>query len=185
MRPYISNPQDSYWFLAVGYFNVTLSNFLPGSVSKASAFWARARSAKQQSVRAAKSPLIVSRSRRTATERAQRSRAWAKEDDEKARGTWVEPPAKKAKPLRAPSTALIGLSLLGNLDSIYQHAKFPGIELHTLTTGSRQRAGAMLLFGYTFAGKLWLSLGYDENGLDNDVVEEYWKQCLRAVDEFL
>ena len=68
----------------------------------------------------------------------------------------------------------MGLSLLGNLDGIYKHANFPSIRMHTLTTGSRQRNGAMLLFGYTFAGKLWISLGYDENGFADDVVDRFW-----------
>ena len=184
MRPYVPT-RDSYWFLAVGYFNVILPNFLPAS--EAPAFWARARSAKEQSVRAAKSPLLISRTRRTAVERAQRARVWAKEDDEKERGTFVPPPATgKSQPKpRAPSTALMGLSLLGNLDAMYKHANFPEVELHTLTTGSRQRPGSLLLFGYTFAGKLWISLGYDENGLDKEMVEDFWQQCLRAVDDFL
>ncbi|KZP25385.1 hypothetical protein FIBSPDRAFT_820874 [Athelia psychrophila] len=186
MRPYVP-PRDSYWFLAVGFFNVILPNFLPTSADEASVFWARARSAKEQSMRAAKSPLLISRTRRTATERAQRSRAWAKEDDDKERGIFVPPPsATGGQPnARAPSTALMGLSLLGNLDSTYKHATFSDIKLHTLTTGSRQRPGSLLLFGYTFAGKLWISLGYDENGLDKDMVEAFWQQCLRATDNFL
>lgn len=132
-----------------------------------------------------------------ARERGERARGWAKEDDERANGTWV-PPVKKVGsegtttkepvlPLRAkvPSTALMGLSLLGNLDGIYKHAKFPAVKLHTLTTGSRQRHGAMLLFGYTFAGKLWLSLGYDENGFAEGVVDRFWTESIACVDEFL
>lgn len=59
------------------------------------------------------------------------------------------------------------------------------MSLHTLTTGSRQRAGAMLVFGYTFAGRLWLSLGYDENGFADGVVERWWAEVLKGVDEFL
>jgi len=79
----------------------------------------------------------------------------------------------------------MGLSLLGNLDGIYEHTRFPSIRLHTLTTGSRQRAGGMLLFGYTFAGKLWISFGYDENGFDEKVVQTFWQNVNDAVDEFL
>ena len=62
---------------------------------------------------------------------------------------------------KPPSKALIGLSLLGNLDAMYTHSAYSPLTLHTLTTGSRQRAGALLLFGYTFAGRLWVSLGWD------------------------
>lgn len=213
LRPYFTVrrpvPWDSYWFLAIGYFNVILPNFLPrqeegaadASASVESTFWHRARQAKDQSTRAAKSPLIVSRTHEMARERGERARAWGKEDDEKENGTWVPPtaapaptptadaaiPSEPVLPPRAkvPSTALLGLSLLGNLDGIYKHASFPDIDLHTLTTGSRQRHGAMLLFGYTFKGKLWISLGYDKNGFADGVVENFWKETLAGIDEFL
>ncbi|THG96972.1 hypothetical protein EW145_g7685, partial [Phellinidium pouzarii] len=85
----------------------------------------------------------------------------------------------------APSTALVGLSMLGNLDGVYAHATYPALALHTLTTGSRQRAGAVLLFGYTFCGRLWLSLGFDENGVERRVVGAWWEEVVRGVDEFL
>ncbi|CCM03131.1 uncharacterized protein FIBRA_05252 [Fibroporia radiculosa] len=202
LRPYFARASqkvaekalwDSYWFLAIGYFNVVLPNFLPAGAQEAT-FWHRARQAKAQSAGAAKNRFIVSRTREMAKERGTRARAWGKEDDERERGTWV-PPADTPKPpsvkdilpARAPvpSAALIGLSLLGNLDGTYAHATFPAIKLHTLTTGSRQRHGAMLLFGYTFKGKLWVSLGYDENGFKEGVVERFWEEVENCVEEFL
>ncbi|PBK76813.1 hypothetical protein ARMSODRAFT_1012034 [Armillaria solidipes] len=178
---------DSYWYLAIGYFNVVLPSFFPKTGDVTGTFWHRARSAKEQSTLAAKSPMLVPRSREMARERGVRARAWGKEDDEKARGVWVPPPPKPAVqgPARAPSAALIGLSLLGNLDGIYKHANFGDVKLHTLTTGSRQRAGGMLLFGYTFVGKLWISLGYDENGFEKETVDKFWDNLLRSTDEFL
>lgn len=191
LRPYFSvkPANESYWFLAIGYFNVILPNLLPKSTDTLSTFWRRARSAKEQSTRAAKNSMVVSRSRIMAKERGRRARIWAKEDDEKERGTWVPPPPSpqngQAASQRVPSSALIGLSLLGNLDGIYKHSNFPEIELHTLTTGSRQRQGGMLVFGYTFAGKLWISLGYDENGFDKEIVSKFWDNCISAVDEFM
>lgn len=189
LRPYLMANKalnDSYWFLAIGYFNVILPGFIPRSGDLAPTFWHRARSAKAQSTDAAKNPMIVSRSREMARERGERARAWAKEDDDKERGIWVAPPPQVKKPTeRPPSNALIGLSLLGNLDGMYKHSAFPDIHLHTLTTGSRQRAGGMLLFGYTFVGKLWLSLGYDENGFDKDIVERFWANVLGCINEFL
>ncbi|KAI0639599.1 hypothetical protein C8Q77DRAFT_1214109 [Trametes polyzona] len=201
LRPYFSvkraAPWDSYWYLAIGYFNVVLPSFLPSNPAlSAATFWLRARQAKEQSTRAAKNPLVASRTHEMARERGERARAWAKEDDERERGTWVpptpapnpnSPPRESVFPARAkaPSAALIGLSLLGNLDGIYKHAAFPDAELHTLTTGSRQRQGAMLLFGYTFKGRLWISLGYDSNGFEGDVVDRFWREALGCVDEFL
>jgi hypothetical protein len=83
---------------------------------------------------------------------------------------------------KTPSVALLGLSLLGNLDGTYKHASYPELVLHTLTTGSRQRAGGLLVFGYTFAGKLWLSLGYDEGAFD-DSVGIWWKEVVKGVAE--
>ena len=130
--------------------------------------------------------MIISRSREMARKRGSQARLWAKEDDDKANGVWVPPPppAKKHSE-RPPSNALIGLSLLGNLDATYKHSSFGDIHLHTLTTGSRQRAGAMLLFGYTFAGKLWISLGYDENGFERVVVDTFWSNLSVSIDELL
>ena len=202
LRPYFTvkrpSPWDSYWFISIGYFNVILPSFLPPSDQVEATFWHRARQAKEQSAWAAKNPLVVSRTHEMAKERGARARAWGKEDDEKEKGTWTPPsPSPDAEaaasaqlqllPTRAkaPSTALIGLSLLGNLDGMYKHANFPDVKLHTLTTGSRQRHGAMLLFGYTFVGKLWVSLGYDENGFAEGVVDKFWTEALRAIDEFL
>ncbi|KAJ7808257.1 hypothetical protein B0H14DRAFT_3762510 [Mycena olivaceomarginata] len=179
---------DSYWYLAIGYFNVVLPTFIPKSEKEVEKiFWHRARAAKNQSTSAAKSPMLVSRSIEMARKRGQQARCWAREDDEKERGTWKAPPpppASKQVASKPPSAALIGLSLLGNLDGIYKHGAFPKIQLHTLTTGSRQRPGGMLLFGYTFAGKLWISLGYDEAGFD-DQVDRFWGNVLTAVDTLL
>lgn len=189
LRPYIMANEalnDSYWYLAIGYFNVILPGFLPRSCDTSTIFWHRARSAKIQSTDAAKNPMIVSRSREMARERGARARAWAKEDDDKVNRVWRAPAVLPEKPSeRPPSNALIGLSLLGNLDGIYKHSSFSDIQLHTLTTGSRQRSGGMLLFGYTFVGKLWLSLGYDENGFDKETVEKFWRTVLSCTDEYL
>jgi len=187
-RPYLPKPtSESYWFLSVGYFNVVFPNFIPASCDVSKTFWLRARSAKEQSSRVAKSKMIIPRCREMSIKRGKQSRMWAKEDDEKAAGVWVPPPptSDTAPPPRTPSVALTGLSLLGNLDGMYKHAKFPDIKLHTLTTGSRQRNSAMLMFAYTFAGKLWVSLGYDENGFEREVVDLFWKNVDAAIREFL
>jgi len=179
---------DSYWFIAIGYFNIVLPSFLPKSGDDASTFWHRARSAKVQSIKAAKSRMGVSRCREMAAERGARARIWAKEDDDKAAGIPNPPkPAAVAGPSKpkVPSNALMGLSLLGNLDGMYKHATFPEIKLHTLTTGSRQRSGGMLLFGYTFVDKLWVSFGYDEAGFEEKTVQTFWKNVIEAINGFL
>lgn len=120
-----------------------------------------------------------------AKERGLRARVWGMQDD--GVEVTITPPKRTLlqDTNKAPSAALIGLSMLGNLDGIYKHPTFPSIKLHTLTTGSRQRKGGMLLFGYTFVGKLWLSLGYDVNGFDDDVIQTFWRNLLTCIDEFL
>lgn len=200
LRPYLRPCDLSYWFVSVGFFNVVLPSFLPSSESRTdeatdkdvlhSTFWHRARLAKAQSSRAAKHPMLVPRTLETAKLRSNRSQAFAAEDDARSQG--VSKPAAARPPTSspvegstAPSTALLGLSLLGNLDGVYTHKAYPAIQLHTLTTGSRQREGALLVFGYTFVGKLWLSLGYDVNGFREGVVESWWKEVLDGVEEFL
>ncbi|KIK70676.1 hypothetical protein GYMLUDRAFT_32717 [Collybiopsis luxurians FD-317 M1] len=185
LRPYLSADElnDSYWFIAISYFNVVLPGFLPPSDDLAKVFWYRAKSAKDQSTKVAKHRMVVPRSREMAKERGERARCWAKEDDDKARGI-VSPPTVTVKS-SSSAAALIGLSLLGNLDGIYKHATFPKVKLHTLTTGSRQRSSAMLLFGYTFVGKLWVSLGYDENGFEEGVVDRFWDNILISMEELL
>lgn len=85
---------------------------------------------------------------------------------------------------RPCSKALLGLSLLGNLDRLYQHVDYPSVTLHTLTTGSRQRPGGLLVFGYTFAGKLWLSLGYDKEAYD-DIVGLWWNAVVTETRDLL
>ncbi|KAK7058449.1 hypothetical protein VNI00_002083 [Paramarasmius palmivorus] len=197
LRPYLSVERplsDSYWFISIGYFNVVLPTFLPKDGDLDKTFWHRAYKAKEQSTRAAKSSMLISRSRQMAQERGARARVWGREDDEKAKGirspaaVLPTPPStpveEKAMP-KAPSAALMGLSLLGNLDGMYKHASFPDIQLHTLTTGSRQRPGGLLLFGYTFVGKLWVSLGYDENGFDKAVMNRFWANILGCIDGLL
>ncbi|KAH6917006.1 hypothetical protein BKA70DRAFT_1251121 [Coprinopsis sp. MPI-PUGE-AT-0042] len=189
LRPYLKANEklnNSYWFLAIGYFNIILPSFLPKDSSKhASTFWHRARSVKTQTAKVAKNPMIVSRSQLMAKERGLRARIWGMQDDGVECNLSMPKPVIFENDTPAPSKALIGLSLLGNLDGTYKHQAFSSIILHTLTTGSRQRQGAMLLFGYTFVGKLWLSLGYDANGFDDEIVQRFWKHVLAGVDELL
>jgi hypothetical protein len=188
IRPYFPKPTNgSYWFLSVGYFNVVLPNFIPTACDVSKTFWLRARKAKEQCSQVAGSPLFVPRTREMAVKRGKQARLWAKEDDDKEAGVWVPlpPTSDNAPPNRPPSIALLGISLLGNLDAVYKHANFPEFKLHTLTTGSRQRHGAMLMFAYTFAGKLWVSLGYDENGFERETVDLFWKNVDAAIHEFL
>ncbi|KAF8590086.1 hypothetical protein K439DRAFT_1628300 [Ramaria rubella] len=203
LRPYLlpspSNP--SYWFLAIGYFNVILPTFLPASSLSStypsspspalvSTFWQRSRRTKQQILAAAKTPLLIPRVRCMARDRSASARRFALLDDASPDARSIpsipgpSPPPISARP-QAPSKALLGLSLLGNLDATYKHASYPLIATHTITAGSRRRAGSMLLFGYTFKGRLWLSLVYDEAGYEKEQVGRWWWGILGGVREFL
>jgi hypothetical protein len=194
VRPYVTRlpKNDSYWYLAISYFNIILPSFFPTDQDATDIFWHRARMVKQQSLKVAKSCMIVTRILEMARERARIARTWARVDDEQAREgsekpSVAAPTVNVSTPAaaRAPTSALLGTSMLGNLDAIYKHTEYPSLRLRTLTTGSRQRNGGMLLFGYTFAGQMWLSFGYDENAFDRVVLETFWKNVLAAMQEFL
>ncbi|KAL7422831.1 hypothetical protein Q5752_002127 [Cryptotrichosporon argae] len=186
MRPHMLPAKDaSYFHLAVGYFNIILPNLRVPAISETDLFWHRARMTKAQTVKALKSTFAVSRSRETNKVRCERALTFARLDD----GVPIPESRPKASVVEMPpgnsQKALMGVSMLGNLDGMYKHADFSAIRLQSLTTGSRQRQGGLLLFAYTFAGKLWTSLGYDENGFEKSVVERFWDDFQALVQELL
>lgn len=163
--------QDSYHFLSIGYFNVVLPAFFPKSGDKEEVrrtFWHRAKMAKDQSMRVGKSPLLVSRQNEMARQRVLRARQWAEADDRAAttlsppptpltqptvlsnettksvasRLLQLQQPPKNKTPV-TPSTCLVGVSVLGNLDALYQTKEYPSIKLHTMSGAPRQRSGGM------------------------------------------
>lgn len=95
------------------------------------------------------------------------------------------PPPPGARPTQAPQAALMGVSFLGNLDAISNYTTYTGVHTSDLTFGARQRPGGMLMFAYTFAGRLWFSLGWDVNGYPEGVVENFWRDFNAGVGEFL
>ncbi|KZT60374.1 hypothetical protein CALCODRAFT_480680 [Calocera cornea HHB12733] len=189
LRQYFAHIPESHFYLAVGYFNIMLPSFIPRTLTPSQVLWHRSQSVKRQMNAAVGSKMFVSRARLMAAERAEQAKRWAAEDDARAAGNWTPPtppvPVHMDTQPKVPSQALLGLSMLGNLDAIYAHASYRRLELHGLTTGSRQRGGAMLLFAYTFAGRLWLSLGYDENGFEKESVGRFWNGLLEGVREHL
>lgn len=175
-----ADASSSYFHLAVGYFNIVLPCLLPSTLTTDDLFWYRARMTKAQTIKAVKTPFLISRSRETNNVRRGRAVKWAKVDDEaaaaaaapaqaetgeKASSVTQNPgpessPAASEQDLKkpeeptwkpAPQRALMGMSMLGNLDGMYSHKNFPSLQLQSLTTGSRQRSGGLLLFAYTFA----------------------------------
>nr|XP_019051046.1 hypothetical protein I302_01493 [Kwoniella bestiolae CBS 10118]OCF29976.1 hypothetical protein I302_01493 [Kwoniella bestiolae CBS 10118] len=185
MIPSTSTAKESFFHLAVGYFNIVLPTLLPSSISTSELFWHRARMTKQQTIKAVKSPFVVARSQNTSMVRRERAVKWAKIDDEEELKSQQGNPGLATQERKVSQRALMGLSMLGNLDGKYKHAEFPSLELTSLTTGSRQRQGGLLLFAYTFAGKLWFSLGYDKNGFPPGVIEGFWSEVQNLIEEVL
>ncbi|KAG6811926.1 hypothetical protein H0H92_005257 [Tricholoma furcatifolium] len=176
-------PNLTYWFPALTYFNLVLPSFPPPSPTHAS-FWLRARSAKEQTRSVVQSPLFVHHALEKASERADAVRGVPVPDTSKLLGTTTT--GTLLPPGPAPSAALLGLSLIGNLDALYDRRAYPGFVLHDVTTASKQKAGGMLLLVHTFAGKLWLQLFYDREGFGDDgEVERFLKEVERGVVEFL
>ncbi|KAI5478834.1 hypothetical protein MNV49_004566 [Pseudohyphozyma bogoriensis] len=208
VRPWLKKDACEDWFhIAIGYYNIILPSFLPSTATPAQTFWQRALATRQQTFKVVKSSLLLSRTKIMALERERRSVGFEMEDERRrlekqakgaaglgimVGGVPLVAPEMKAvvrKPVvaekKVPSTALMGLSMLGNLDAMYAHKSYTNLSLHTLTTGSRQRQAAILLFAYTFAGKFWLSLGYDSLGFKEGVVEGFWDELQKGVGEFL
>ena len=155
LRPNISTPtpNESFFHLAVGYFNIILPSLLPLSLTADALVRHRARETKAQTIKAVKSPFLVSRSKETMRIRRERAVRWAGIDDgvnkmsdpfPTKRGAIVKPEAG------VNQKAFMGVSMLGNLDGMYKHADFSEVRLKSLMTGSRQRPGGLLLFAYTF-----------------------------------
>ncbi|GAA5843624.1 hypothetical protein JCM5353_007284 [Sporobolomyces roseus] len=202
-------PGRDEYHIAIGYYNIILPSFYPSSIPVPQYFWHQASSVRKQTSRVVKSRFLKSRTLLMGFERERRSIGFERADEEKNGvregmkglgitdlteekvekvGEEVEVKREEGKMTeKVPNVSLMGLSMLGNLDGIYQHALYEikGIKLHTLTTGSRQRSSSLLLFSYTFSGKLWISLGYDSNGFERGVIESWWKQLLMGVDELL
>ncbi|KAG5645158.1 hypothetical protein DXG03_006782 [Asterophora parasitica] len=217
--------EETYWFLALTYFTLVLPAFPPPLVGSSSpslstntntntpktTFWLRAQSAKQQTRRTVQSPLLVHRALEMAEEREARARGVPRRDIGIAElmrpmpaGT-ENPSVADAGPTPKPppSTALLGLSLIGNLDATYVRSAYPAFELESVTTASRQKRAGALLLVHTFAGRLWVQFFFDEwgfvrrrkggggDGEDGDGqkedtdVEVFWDEVGRAVTEFL
>ncbi|KAJ7033156.1 hypothetical protein C8F04DRAFT_957949 [Mycena alexandri] len=177
LRPHLA-PQssDSYWFLALAYFTISLPAFQP---TKKAGMWLRARLAKAQMQQAVRSPLLPTRALLSAAGRARRTPT--------SPSAFVPPPEHPELPGRpAASAALLGISLIGDLDRTYVRAAYaPGVHLLTVATASRLKPGGLLLLGHSFGGRLVLQLCWDSMGFAEGGVERFWTALTDAVGEFL
>ncbi|KAJ6616455.1 hypothetical protein B0H10DRAFT_1395661 [Mycena sp. CBHHK59/15] len=173
LRPHLApHSTTSHWFLALAYFTISLPAF---ASSKPGGVWHRARLAKAQMHRAVRSPLLPARALLAAAARARRSSSFSPP---------AESPALPARP--AASAALLGISLIGDLDRTYVRAAYgPNVLLHSVATASRLKPGGLLLLGHTFGARLVLQLCWDTMGFAEDEVERFWVALTGAVIEFL
>lgn len=197
-RPYLPPPppNSSFLFLAVGYFNVMLPSSLPTTTSPSSiglgahevlqkTFWNRARSVRAQSKEHLASKMLPSRTLIMAKERGKRARRFAAEDDGYLARPAPPPPSSLPASAKPPSLALLGLSQLGPLDPLYNPESYPAIKLFHMRATTRKARGGMLLFTYTFRGKLTLNLGWDQSAFEDGLVEAFMGEVERGVGEFL
>ncbi|KAF7348532.1 hypothetical protein MVEN_01370700 [Mycena venus] len=147
----------SHWFLALAYFTISLPAFQPANNG---GVWHRARLAKAQMQHAVRSPLLPARALLSAAARARRT-----------------PPSP---------AALLGISLIGDLDRTYVRSSYgPGVHLLSVMTASRLKPGGLLLLGHSFGGRLVLQLCWDGMGFAEGEIERFWTALTSAVPEFL
>ncbi|KAJ7731119.1 hypothetical protein DFH07DRAFT_847631 [Mycena maculata] len=176
LRPHLApHSSTSHWFLALTYFTISLPAFPPAIPS----VWFRARLAKAQMQGAVRSSLLPARALLSAAARARRTPS--------SPSAFVPPPESPALPTRPPaSSALLGISLIGDLDRTYVRSSYgAGVHLHSVSTASRLKPGGLLLLGHSFGGRLVLQLCWDSMGFAEGEVERFWNALTESVPEFL
>lgn len=176
-------PNTSFVFLAVGYFNVILPSSLPAPSSPQdlqNTFWQRVHSVRKQSKDHLTSKMLPSRTLMMSEERGKRARRFAAEDD----GFLARSPPPASPSNKPPSLALLGLSQLGPLDPIYTPSSYPSLTLTHIRSTTRKAKGGILLFTFTFRGRLHLSLGWDREAFEGRVIEGFLDEVEKGVGEF-
>lgn len=194
-------------------FSASTSNNSAVNAQRSNWFWNQARDARRQGKIATRHPNFIARSVEHGKDRCLRAKAFAKQDDERLGIASSKPPlmlpspsgsAPLGKPTRSaqavsppkraqapisppspPSVALVGLSLIGDLDRIYKsHQTFPSLQLTHSTSGTRKGPGALLIFSHSLAGRLYIHVGWDQEGFEPGLVEDFAKGISTCVKEF-
>lgn len=180
LRGHLTSPSTTYWCLPLTYYTISLPAYLPSLVAPSLTplphlIWSRARLAKQQTAKIVKSRWLVHRARLMASQRAG-TKATLPE------GAQLPPHARAwtcpASPGPAPSKALMGVSLIGNLDRTYlrhQYSSAPDdttvLHLKSVTTASKLKRGGLLLLTHTFDEKLWVQVVWDAEAFETGWME--------------
>lgn len=177
--------------------------------SQARWFWEQARSARRQGEEAIRDPSFLARTVEHGKDRCARAKAFAHLDDARlsaASSTTgpnthsvpsatksptpptspTSPPSKASisAPRPPPSAALIGFSLIGNLDPLYAPQRFPSIQVVQSTSGTRKGPGSILVFSHTLAGRLYITIGWDREGFEPGLMEDFSRGLVEIVKEF-
>lgn len=95
------------------------------------------------------------------------------------------PPEARVDP-PAPSRALLGLSLLGNLDAIYKQSDYsPEVKLLSFRGASKLKKSGLLFLAHTFRNQLEFHLIWEANGFKEGVIEKWWEGVKAGCYEFL
>ncbi|GJJ13028.1 hypothetical protein Clacol_007277 [Clathrus columnatus] len=177
MRNSLPKTVETFWFLALTYYTISLPSYPPNSPL---AFWHRASMAKEQTTRAVKSKLLLNRASLIAANRAKASSAGTTNTIKPQ----LPPHARVDPP--APSRALLGLSLLGNLDSLYKQSDYsPQVKLLSFRGASKLKRGGLLFLAQTFRNQLEFHLVWEETGFEEGIIEKWWEGVITASHEYL
>nr|GAT46713.1 predicted protein [Mycena chlorophos] len=197
LRGYLPPVSDmsSFMSLALGYHNLVLPSFLPSAsspTSLASVFWARSREAQRQMFAYSHSPMLLGRSVVAAQERGERSKAWARFDDEEAgilprRPAPPKPAVAQQQPAapKTPSVALVGVSQSGNIDGIFRTERYPLMEFVDLVGGTRKGPGGVLVYTRTVMQQFNMLLLWDAAPFDADLMDEFWRYVVDGMHEYV
>ena len=172
-------------------------------------FWNQAREARRQGEALMKHPNFLPRCVEHGKDRYTRAKAFARQDDirlglippspspppptpqqpsnsgNNTASSNPNPPPNGAVPgSKPPSAALIGLSLIGDLDRVYKPHQFPSIKLLYSTSGTRKGPGAILVFTHTFAKRLYIHVGWDKEGFEEGLMEDFAEGLVACIREF-
>lgn len=164
-------------------------------------FWNQAREARSQGEATVRHPNFVTRTVEHGKERCVRGKIFAAQDDVRlglsppnsASPKAIPPPLAAATPAPksttpstppAPSVALVGLSLIGDLDKVYKAHEYPSLQLLHSTSGTRKGPGALLIFSHTFAERLYVHVGWDREGFEPGLVEDFADGIVGCIREF-
>lgn len=168
-------------------------------------FWNQSREARRQGEAVTKHPNFMSRSVEHGKERCARAKMFARQDDIRlglvptppsSPPTSQQPPSSESNPPssggaesgadtpKPPSAALVGLSLIGDLDKMYKGYKYPNIKILFCTSGTRKGPGGLLVFSHTLAGRLYIHVGWDKEGFEEGLMDDFANGLIACIREF-